>query len=89
MDLPIIIERAIPFVIGFAVVIGLSALSFWKQKGILFQLTGAISMMLGLEYRHYFPGQLSLSISLIMIAYWLVCWGFAYLYLARFDTEHE
>ena len=55
-----------------------SLLAFWKYNALLFMLTAGASMMVGLQWFDVYTTDTGLSISLMLIAYSLVCAGFAF-----------
>ncbi len=55
-----------------------SVLAFWKHSHLLFMLAGGASMMVGLQWYDVYGTNTGLSISLMLIAYSLVCIAFAF-----------
>ncbi|GAH36200.1 unnamed protein product, partial [marine sediment metagenome] len=71
------------FLIGFGVLllIGLSVWAFWRLNPILFMITAAIAIMLGLYWYDAFTNNLGLALSLMLILYSFVCIGFAFRFI--------
>lgn len=55
-----------------------SVLAFWKSNAIIFMLAGGTSIMVGLYWFDIYTTDLGLAISLMFIAYSLVCLGLAF-----------
>ena len=55
-----------------------SLLAFWKYNAILFMIAAGVSMMVGLQWYDVYTTDTGLSISLMMIAYCFVCFGFGF-----------
>lgn len=65
-------------IFGFAVVALFSFLAFWKSNALLFMLLAGASLMVGFQWYDVYTTPVGLTISLILIAYSLVCLGFAF-----------
>lgn len=68
----------IVFIIGLIGI--LTFLMAWKENAVVCMVLGGISAMVGL-YTPDIIGEttgLSLSIGLLLMAYWLLCWGWAF-----------
>jgi len=55
-----------------------SVLAFWKLNALLFMLAAGISLMVGLQWYDVYTTPAGLTISLMILAYSLVCLGFAF-----------
>lgn len=67
-------DLALPFlVVGF-----FSVLAFWKHEALIFLLTSGASMMVGLQWYDDYVTNYGLGISLLFIAYSVICFGFAF-----------
>jgi len=71
-------DTAIQTIIQFLPVAFFSVLAFWKNNVVLFMLTGGISLFVGLYWYDQTGTPVGMTISLSLIVYWLVCWGFAF-----------
>ena len=60
------------------IVIFLSLMAFWKESVVVFMLAGGASMVLGLHWFDVYVTDAGLGISLVLICYSLVCFGFGY-----------
>lgn len=60
------------------ILIFLAALAFWKPIAPLFMIMAGISLMLGLYWFDVFTTEIGMAISLGLIAYSLLCIGYAY-----------
>ena len=65
-------------VISFIPLTLFSVLAFWKPNALLFMLTGTVSMFIGFFYYDVFVTPIGLAIGMMMIAYGLVAYGFAF-----------
>jgi len=54
-----------------------SVLAFWKLDTLLFMLTAGASVMTGLYWRDTYTTNWGLTMGLMLIAYSIVCLGFA------------
>jgi len=54
-----------------------SVLAFWKHNALMFMLAAGASLMTGLYWYDTYTNELGLGISLMLLAYSLVCFGFA------------
>lgn len=72
-----------------AVVAFFSLLAFWKNNAILFMLTAGASIMVGLQWYDVYTTDTGLAISLMLIAYSLVCIGFAFACIFRRERKVE
>jgi len=59
----------------------LSILAFWKSNALLFMLAGGTSIMVGLYWYDIYTTDLGLGISLMLIAYSLLCLGLAFRFI--------
>lgn len=68
-----------------------SVLAFWKESAVMFILTAAIALMTGLKWFDIYVTDFGLSISLILIVYTFVCFGFALkiIWTRRHGDEEE
>jgi len=68
------------FLIGFGLllIIGLSCLAFWRSNAPLFMVTAGASLIFGFYWYDAFTTNLGLAMGLMLIAYSLVCFGFAF-----------
>ena len=64
-----------------------SALAFWKPSPVLFVLAGVCALFNGLNWYDAFGTHEALAISLMLIVYCLVCWGFAFRYIFWRETD--
>ena len=55
-----------------------SFLAFWRFNALLFMLAGGASLMVGLQWYDVYTTPAGLTIGLMLIAYALVCIGFAF-----------
>ena len=55
-----------------------SALAFWKPNPLLFMMAAGTSLMLGLDWYDVYTTNIGLTISLMLMAYALVCLGYAF-----------
>jgi len=55
-----------------------SFLGYWRQNPLPFMLAAGASIMLGLEWFDVYGTSTGLSISLLLIAYCFVCFGYAF-----------
>ena len=55
-----------------------SLLAFWRFNAILFMITAGISLMVGLQWFDVYATDTGLTISLMLMAYSLVCIGIAF-----------
>lgn len=58
-------------------VIFFSVLAFWKYNALLFMITAGASVMTGLYWRDTYTTNIGLAIGTLLVAYSLVCLGFA------------
>jgi len=58
-----------------------SLLAFWRLNPLLFMLAGGASLIVGLQWYDVYSTHAGLTISLMLIAYSLVCIAFAFLFL--------
>lgn len=65
-------------VLAGAAVVFFSLIAFWKANAIVFMLVAGASLMLGLYWFDVYPTDIGLAISLMFIAYSLVCLGLAF-----------
>lgn len=65
---------------GLAVVF-FSLMAFWKPNPVLFMLTAGASMMTGLKWFDVYTTDIGLSISLMLIGYSFISFGFAYRFI--------
>ena len=67
---------------GLMALIFFSLLGFWRPSAVLssvvWLVAGGISLALGLYWYNVYTNSMGLSVSLVLIVYWLVCWGYAY-----------
>lgn len=61
---------------GCAVVF-FSWVAFWKHNALMFLLAAGASLMTGFYWYDTYTNNLGLSIGILLIAYSLVCFGFA------------
>jgi len=52
---------------------GFSALAFWQKNAVLFLLTAGLALITGLSWYDSYGSSRGLTISLILIAYSIVC----------------
>lgn len=69
--------------LGLILIIGLSILAFWKYNAVLFMLLAGASIVFGLYWFDALTTNLGLSLGLMLIAYSLVCIGFAFVCIFR------
>lgn len=55
-----------------------SVLAFWRLNALLFMLAAGVSLMVGLQWYDVYTTPAGLTISLMIMAYSLVCLGFAF-----------
>jgi hypothetical protein len=55
-----------------------SVLAFWKESAILFIITAALSLMVGLKWFDIYVNETGLSIGLMLIVYSFVSFGFSF-----------
>ena len=55
-----------------------STMAFWSRNALLFMLAGGASFALGAQWYDTYTNIYGLTISLLFIAYSLVCLGFAF-----------
>ena len=65
-------------ILALSVVVFFSVLGFWKPNPLPFMLAAGASLMLGLYWFDVYTTNIGLGISLMMIAYSLVCIGWAF-----------
>ncbi len=53
-------------------------LAYWKLNTVLFLITGGTAMMTGLYWYEIFTSDIGISVALLVIAFGLVCFGFAF-----------
>ena len=72
-------------------VVFFSVLAFWKENALVFMLAGGVSMMTGLYWYDVYTNSIGLSVSLVLIAYSLVCFGFALrcIFWKKYRNEDE
>lgn len=58
-------------------VIFFSVLAFWRYNALLFMLAAGASLMTGLYWYDTYTNELGLAMGILLIAYSLVCLGFA------------
>ena len=63
---------------GFGVLALFSILAFWRFNALMFILVGGVSIFLGLYWYDAFDNNLGLAIGILLVAYALVCLGFAF-----------
>lgn len=63
---------------GLLFILGLSYLAFWRWNPVLFMLTAGASIVFGFYWYDAFTTNLGLALGLMMMAYALVCVGFAF-----------
>lgn len=66
-----------------------SLLAFWKYNALLFMLAAGASIMVGLQWYDVYTTSTGLAIALMLIAYSLVCVGFAFACIFRRERETE
>lgn len=80
-------------VVGLLVLMILSALGFWRPKAVLssvvWMITGGVSVTLGLYWYDIYTNDMGLPVSLMLIVFWLVCWGYAFAQLFASGKEGE
>ena len=64
-----------------------SALAFWKSNPVLFIMAGSCAFFNGLNWYDAFGTHEALAISLMLIVYCFICWGFAFKYIFWRETE--
>ena len=78
---------------GLAILIFFSLLGFWRPRAVLsavvWMVAGGISLALGLYWYNVYTNSMGLSVSLVLIVYWLVCWGYAYAQLFASGKAEE
>jgi len=55
-----------------------SLLAYWRPSALLFMLAAGASLMVGLQWHDVYETDTGLSIGILLIAYALVCIGFAF-----------
>ena len=65
-------------VLAGCVVVFFSVLGFWRLNALPFMLAAGASMMLGLYWYDVYTTNIGLALGLMLIAYSLVCVGFAF-----------
>lgn len=63
--------------LALGVVIFFSWLAFWKYNALLFMLAAGSSVMTGFYWYDTYTTNLGLAIGILLVAYSLVCLGFA------------
>jgi len=65
-------------VLAGCVVVLFSALAFWRSHFLLFMVAAGASAITGLYWYDTYTNKLGLAISLMLLAYSLICLGFAF-----------
>ena len=60
------------------VLVFLTVIAFWRPYAPLFMITAGVSLMLGLYWFDVFTNEIGMAISLVLIAYSLVCIGYTF-----------
>ena len=60
------------------VLIFLTAIAFWKPIAPLFMIMAGTSLMLGLYWFDIFTTNIGMAVSLALIAYSIICMGYAF-----------
>jgi len=55
-----------------------SVLAFWRPNTVLFMLAGAVSLFTGLYWYDTFNTPLGMTVALCLVAYCLLCFGYAF-----------
>jgi len=66
------------YFLGLLLILGFSALAFWRANALLFMLTAGLSTIIGLYWHDEFTTSMGLAISILLYAYSLVCLGMAF-----------
>lgn len=64
--------------VALAVIAIFSGLAFWKENALVFMVLGGASLMTGLRWFDVYNNEMGLGISLMLIAYSLLCLGLAF-----------
>lgn len=65
----------------FLPVVFFSAMAFWKTNPVLFMLAGGTAVFNGFYWYDQYTTFLGLAIGLCLIAYALLCFGYAFRYI--------
>jgi len=76
-------------VLAGCAVVFFSALGFWRPNPLPFMLAAGASIMLGLYWYDVYTTNLGLALGLMLIAYSLVCVGFAFRCIFQKDRLRE
>jgi len=68
----------VSLVLAGCAVIFFSTFAWWKSNAVVFMLAYGASLMLGLYWFDVYTTDLGLAVSLMLIAYALLCCGFAF-----------
>ena len=68
-------------VLAGCAVVFFSTFAFWRKNAVLFMLTAGASIMTGLYWFDVYTTDIGLSISLMIIAYGLLCVGLAFAFI--------
>ena len=71
-------EGGVLYFLGLLLILGFSALAFWRENALLFMLTAGLSIIIGLNWHDEFTTNMGLTISIMLYAYSLVCLGLAF-----------
>lgn len=71
------------------VVVFFSVLGFWRPNPLPFMMAAGASLMLGLYWYDVYTTNIGLTIGLMLIAYSLVCIGFAFMCIFWKDRLRE
>jgi len=67
---------------GLIALIFFSMLGYWRTGAVMsstvWMIAGGTSLTLGLFWYDVYTNNVGLTISLMLILYWLVCWGYAF-----------
>jgi len=60
------------------ILVFLTVIAFWKPIAPLFMIMAGVSLMLGLYWFDVFTTEIGMAVSLALIAYSLICMGYAF-----------
>ena len=72
-----------------SVVVFFSLLAFWRLNALMFMMAAGASIMLGLQWYDIYTTNTGLGISLMIIAYSIVCIAFAFKCLFPKENRSE
>ena len=60
------------------ILVFLTVIAFWKPIAPFFMIMAGVSLMLGLYWFDVFTNEIGMAVSLALIAYSLICMGYAF-----------